>query len=139
DCWPGGGSRAASWSPSGSCPKGWWRPPRFRPTRGHCLWNRPPSPRRRPHRRRRRSCRQESVSFPNGKPGCRTGGATVGFLSLLLMLAADEIVEDLARKMLPVYVKEVSDYSLAVASAPQKALELKKEPIFEWSNPVRQG
>ena len=41
--------------------------------------------------------------------------------------------------MLPVYVKEISEYTLAVESAPQKALELKKEPIFEWSNPVRQG
>src|SRR5260370_36231789 len=28
---------------------------------------------------------------------------------------------------------------MAVESAPKKKLELTKEPIFEWSNPVRQG
>src|SRR5262249_23096802 len=39
----------------------------------------------------------------------------------------------------PVYVKEISEYSMAVESAPKKELELTKEPIFEWSNPVRQG
>src|SRR6185503_18001277 len=27
-------------------------------------------------------------------------------------------------------------YSLAVESAPKKQLELRKEPVFEWSNPV---
>ena len=41
--------------------------------------------------------------------------------------------------MLPIYVKEAADYSIAVESAPKKALELKKEPVFEWSNPIRQG
>src|SRR5207248_10662526 len=35
--------------------------------------------------------------------------------------------------------KEISEYSMAVESAPKKVLELKKEPVFEWSNPVRQG
>jgi hypothetical protein len=45
----------------------------------------------------------------------------------------------LAKKMLPIYVKEISEYSMAVESAPKKELELKKEPVFEWSNPVRQG
>jgi hypothetical protein len=63
----------------------------------------------------------------------------MGILSLVLLFGADEPVEALAKQMLPVYVKEISEYTLAVASAPQKALELKKEPIFEWSNPVRQG
>src|SRR5262249_37670219 len=63
----------------------------------------------------------------------------MGLLGLVLVLAADEGVEDLAKKMLRVYVKEVSEYTLAVESAPNKALELKKEPIFDWSNPVRQG
>jgi hypothetical protein len=63
----------------------------------------------------------------------------MGFLSLLLVLAADDSVEDLAKRMLPIYVKEISEYSIAVESAPDKPLELKKEPIFEWSNPVRQG
>jgi hypothetical protein len=58
---------------------------------------------------------------------------------LLLLLFADEPVESLAKQMLPVYVKEISEYSMAVESAPKKKLELTKEPIFEWSNPVRQG
>jgi hypothetical protein len=63
----------------------------------------------------------------------------VEFLSLILVLAADEPVESLAKKMLPIYVKEVSEYTMAVASAPKQALELTKEPVFEWSNPVRSG
>jgi hypothetical protein len=41
--------------------------------------------------------------------------------------------------MLPIYVKEAAEYSMAVESAPRRALELKKEPVFEWSNPVRPG
>ena len=61
------------------------------------------------------------------------------FLSLVLVLAADEPVESLAKKMLPIYQKEIAEYSLAVESAPKKELELKKEPVFEWSNPVGQG
>jgi hypothetical protein len=61
------------------------------------------------------------------------------FLSLVLVLAADEPVESLAKKMLPIYQKEIAEYSLAVESAPKKELELKKEPVFEWSNPVAQG
>jgi hypothetical protein len=60
-------------------------------------------------------------------------------LSLLLALPADEPAESLAKKMLPVYVKEAAEYSIAVGSAPRQALELTKEPVFEWSNPVRQG
>jgi hypothetical protein len=63
----------------------------------------------------------------------------VGLLTLMLVLAADEPLESLAKKMLPIYVKEASEYSIAVESAPKKELELKKEPIFEWSNPVRSG
>jgi hypothetical protein len=59
------------------------------------------------------------------------------FFSLFLVFAADEPADSLAKKMLPIYLKEVSEYSLAVESAPKKALELKKEPVFEWSNPVR--
>lgn len=43
----------------------------------------------------------------------------------------------LAKKMLPIYVKEAEAYSLAIESAPKKALELKKEPVFEWVNPDR--
>jgi hypothetical protein len=61
-------------------------------------------------------------------------------LSLLLLVpGADEPVESLAKKMRPVYDREAAEYSLAVESAPKKALEFKKEPIFEWSNPVRAG
>jgi hypothetical protein len=60
-------------------------------------------------------------------------------LSLILLLATADPDDGLAKKMLPIYVKEISEYSLAVASAPKKPLELKKEPVFEWSNPVRQG
>jgi hypothetical protein len=58
----------------------------------------------------------------------------------LLMIAADPD-DGLAQKMLPIYVKEVSEYSIAVetASKTQKELELKKEPVFEWTNPTRQG
>ena len=60
-------------------------------------------------------------------------------LSVILLLHADDPVESLAKKMLPVYVKDAAEYSMAVESAPKKELELKKEPVFEWSNPVGQG
>jgi hypothetical protein len=62
---------------------------------------------------------------------------TMGILSLLLVLAAADPEDSLAKKMLPIYVKEAAEYSMAVESAPMKELELKKEPVFEWSNPVR--
>ncbi len=58
-------------------------------------------------------------------------------LSLLLLLAADKPDDGLAKKMLPIYAKEASEYSLAVEAAPKQKLELKKEPIFEWTNPSR--
>src|SRR5581483_4064831 len=63
----------------------------------------------------------------------------VAILSLIALLAAADPDDGLAKKMLPIYVKEISEYSLAVEAAPKKELELKKEPIFEWSNPVRSG
>jgi hypothetical protein len=65
----------------------------------------------------------------------------VGLLVLMLVLAADEPVESLAKQMLPIYVKEASEYSIAVetGSKTKKELELKKEPVFEWTNPTRQG
>ena len=50
---------------------------------------------------------------------------------------ADPPVDGLAKKMLPVYVKEVEAYTLVVESAQKKPLEVKKEPIFEWLNPAR--
>jgi hypothetical protein len=63
----------------------------------------------------------------------------MAFLSLILVLAADEPIEGLAKRMLPIYRQEIAEYSLAVASAPKKGLELTKEPVLEWSNPVRSG
>jgi hypothetical protein len=61
-------------------------------------------------------------------------------LILLLALGADNPATDtLAKKMLPVYVQEASGYSIATASAPKKEIEFKKEPVFEWSNPTREG
>jgi hypothetical protein len=56
---------------------------------------------------------------------------------LLLVLAAADPDDSLAKKMLPIYVKELKSYSLAVESAPDRPLELKKEPVFEWLNPAR--
>jgi hypothetical protein len=58
---------------------------------------------------------------------------------LLLLVGADEPVDALAKKMFPIYLKDAAEYSMAVASAPKTELELKKEPVFEWSNPVRSG
>jgi hypothetical protein len=63
----------------------------------------------------------------------------MGILSLILLLHADDSVENLAKKMLPIYRKEIGEYSLAVESAPRQELDLKKEPVFEWSNPARSG
>jgi hypothetical protein len=63
----------------------------------------------------------------------------MGLLALLLVLAADDPADSLAKRMLPVYVREADEYSLAVESAPNRALERTRKPIFEWSNPVRQG
>jgi hypothetical protein len=60
-------------------------------------------------------------------------------VSLLLLLVAADPGDSLAKKMLPIYAKEAADYSLAVESDPKSELELKKEPVFEWSNPVRSG
>jgi hypothetical protein len=59
-------------------------------------------------------------------------------MGLVLVLGADESA-DLAKRMLPVYVKEASEYTIVVDTAQKKELELKKEPVFEWSNPTRQG
>ncbi|HEY7329291.1 MAG TPA: hypothetical protein VH592_16735 [Gemmataceae bacterium] len=59
-------------------------------------------------------------------------------LNLILLLAAADPDDGLAKKMLPIYTKDASEYSIAVESDPKKALELRKDPIFEWSNPNRQ-
>ncbi len=58
-------------------------------------------------------------------------------LGLTLLLLAADPVDGLAKKMLPIYLKEVETYSLAVESAPRTALVLRKEPVFEWLNPAR--
>ena len=58
-------------------------------------------------------------------------------LLMCLLLAAADPDGGLAKKMLPIYVKEAETYSIAVESNPKKALELKREPIFEWLNPAR--
>jgi hypothetical protein len=58
---------------------------------------------------------------------------------LILVLVAADPDDGLAKKMLPIYRKEIAEYSMAVESAPKQKLELTKEPVFEWSNPVRQG
>jgi hypothetical protein len=60
-------------------------------------------------------------------------------LCLLLVPVAAEPDDGLAKKMLPIYQREVADYTIALESEPKKALELKKEPVFEWSNPGRDG
>jgi hypothetical protein len=62
----------------------------------------------------------------------------MGLLSALLMVVAAE-PEGLAKQMLPVYVKEAGEYSITIESTPKGAVELMKEPVFEWSNPVRPG
>jgi hypothetical protein len=63
----------------------------------------------------------------------------MSFLALLLMAPAAEPADDLAKKMLPIYLKEAKEYSIAVASDPKKALDVKPEPVFAWSNPTRNG
>jgi hypothetical protein len=63
----------------------------------------------------------------------------MGTLALTMLLVAAEPDDGLAKKMLPVYIREAEGYSVAVESAPKKALELKKEPVFEWLNPTRGG
>jgi hypothetical protein len=39
--------------------------------------------------------------------------------------------------MLPIYLQEAAEYSMAVEPAPKEELEFKKEPVLEWSNPSR--
>ena len=58
-------------------------------------------------------------------------------LCLLLVPVAAAPDEGLARRMLPVYQREVEAYALAVESDPKKSLELRKVPVFEWLNPAR--
>jgi hypothetical protein len=62
----------------------------------------------------------------------------MNILNLILVLTAADPDDGLAKKMQAIYAKDASKYSLAVESAPKKELELKKEPVFEWTNPVRE-
>jgi hypothetical protein len=66
-------------------------------------------------------------------------GTFVAVLGLTLSLVAHEPEDSLAKKMFPIYLKEAETYSIAVESSPKKRLELKKEPLFEWQNPTRDG
>jgi hypothetical protein len=61
----------------------------------------------------------------------------MGVLGLALLVAAADPDDGLAKKMLPIYVREAEAYSIAVESAPDRKLELKREPVFEWLNPAR--
>jgi hypothetical protein len=61
----------------------------------------------------------------------------MGELTLTLLLVAVQPDEGLAKKMLPIYQKEVAAYSIAVESDPKRPLELNKQPVFEWLNPAR--
>jgi hypothetical protein len=61
----------------------------------------------------------------------------MGALGLMLLLGGADPDDGLAKKMLPVYLKEAEAYSMAVESSPKKVLELKKEPVFEWVNRSR--
>jgi hypothetical protein len=60
-------------------------------------------------------------------------------LGLALLLAAADPDEGLAKKMLPIYAREAAAYSIAIESDPKKPLALTKDPVFDWSNPVRSG
>src|SRR5687768_8863323 len=81
------------------------------------------------------------VGDPGGRaPPWSTGESTMSFLALLLMAAADDPADTpLAKRMLPIYLGEARDYAIAIASAPEKPLDVKPEPVFEWSNPTRNG
>src|SRR4051812_44118274 len=57
--------------------------------------------------------------------------------ALLLLAAAPDPADSPAKKLLPVYQREARDYAITVASAPKAALALKPEPVFEWTDPVR--
>jgi hypothetical protein len=61
----------------------------------------------------------------------------MSLLALTLPLLAAEPDDGLAKKMLPIYVKDAEAYSMAVESDPKKQLEFRKEPVFEWLNRSR--
>ena len=63
----------------------------------------------------------------------------MGVLAAMLVLVAADPVEALGKAMLPIYAREAAEYAMAVESAPKQPLELTKRPVFEWSNPTREG
>lgn len=65
---------------------------------------------------------------------CRMAVSFGVVLGLAELAAAADPVDGLAKKMYPVYVKDVETYAMAVESAPKKELELKKDPVLEWGN-----
>ena len=67
----------------------------------------------------------------------RIGAAILGVLGVASALTAAEPDDGFSKKMQPIYIKEAEAYSIAVDSAPNKQLELKKEPVFEWLNRSR--
>jgi hypothetical protein len=63
----------------------------------------------------------------------------MSLLALMLVAAPVDPADTLAKKMLPIYHKEAKEYAITVASAPKKPIDIKPEPVFEWSNPNRNG
>ena len=61
----------------------------------------------------------------------------MGLVSLLLLLGADDAAETLTKRLLPIYVNDAAEYAIAVESAPDKPLELQREPVFQCLNPAR--
>ena len=72
---------------------------------------------------------------PEGKQRPTEFAGATGSRTLVVYKRA----KSLAKMMQPIYLKEVEAYSLAVATEPEKELELRKEPVFGWSNPVGEG
>jgi hypothetical protein len=64
----------------------------------------------------------------------RIAGSIVGVIGLTQLIAAADPNDGLAKKMYPIYIKDVEMYTMAVESAPKKGLELKKDPVLEWGN-----
>ena len=58
-------------------------------------------------------------------------------LPVLVLLFLGDPGDGASKKLLPLYLKEAETYSMSVESAPDGRLELKKEPVFQASNPAR--
>ncbi len=57
-------------------------------------------------------------------------------LALALIARPDD---GLAKKMLPILTREAEAYSIAAEADPKKPLELRKDLVYEWSNPTPKG